>query len=163
MLKLKNQRRSKNEMTFYEQYKTSQYCNQKVISEDFLEDLGAKLLDYAYHADGSTGFINFITEMGIAYATFHAWLVKYPSLKADYEQAKLMLGERLQANALRRKFDAALAKYMLYNYLPEYKEIQQFLAKMRELGDLEQAKAKIVLIENLAEATKAMEKINEMV
>ncbi len=163
MLKLKNQKRSKSEMTFYDQYKTSKFCNAKVVSEDWLEDLGAKLLDYAYHADGSTGFVNFIAELGIPYVTFHAYITKYPSLKEDYEQAKLMLGERLQANALRRKFDAALAKYILYNYLPEYKEIQQFLAKMRDLGDVEEAKAKIVLIENLAEATKVVEQLNEVV
>lgn len=162
MLKLKNQRRTKSEMSFYDQYKTSKYCNEKIISPDFLEDLGAKLLEYAYHADGSTGFVNFIAELGIPYRTFNFWIGKYPTLKDDYEQAKLMFGERLQANALRKKFDAALAKYVLYNYLPEYKEVQQFLAKMRDISDLEQAKAKVVLIENLAEAAQALEKINDL-
>jgi hypothetical protein len=149
-------------MTFYEQYKTSKFCNAKILSPEFLEDLGAKLLDYAYHADGSKGFVNFIAEMGIPYRTFHYWIGKYPELKEDYEQAKLMFGENLQANALKRKFDAALSKYILYHYLPEYKEIQQFLAKMRDLSDTEEARTKVVLIENLAEAASLIEDPEKM-
>lgn len=141
---------------FYGQYKANRFINERILDEAFLDDLSAKLLYFAYTSDGSTGFYKYVYSLGIPWATFNGWLKKYPSLKEDYEQAKLMLGENLQANALKRKFDAGLAKFILFNLLPEFKEIQQFLASLKDL-DVEEAKTKIVLVENIGQALEKLE------
>ena len=155
----KNTKRQIDEKSFYGQYKANHFINERILDESFLDDLSAKLLYFAYTSDGSIGFYKYVYSLGIPWTTFNGWLKKYPCLKDDYEQAKLMLGENLQANALMRKFDVGLAKFILFNLLPEYKEIQQFLASLKDL-DTEEAKTKIVLIENIGQALEKLEAVH---
>ena len=102
-------------------------------------------------SDGSLGFKTYLCTLGIPWSTFVYWLTKYQQLKEDYEEAKLLLGENIEAKALKRQFDPNFAKFLLFNYLPEYKETQKFLSSLKDLG-AEESRTKIVLIENFGEA-----------
>jgi len=150
----------KKDQTYYEKYKANRLYRQSV-DVDFIDELGFMLRNHGANSDGSEGFGLLMERLGISWRLFHSWLEKFPQLREDYEQAKLLLGERRQANALLKKFDAGLAKFTLFHLLPEYKEIQKMLDDLKALNP-EDARQKIVLIENLGEALEALNAVKNI-
>ena len=146
-------RKKKDPNSWYEQYKVARMNSYRIVNDEFVEELGAKLIDHGLNSDGSEGFCIFMMRLGIRWTTFHIWMDKFPTLKEDYEEAKLLFGERRECNALKRQFDPGLAKFSLFRYLPEYKETQKFLSQLT-VTDPDGNRPRLVLIENYGEAPK---------
>lgn len=129
---MKKKLSKKDDMTFYEQYKAKQFMNQRTLTDDFIDNLCSKLLEFAAASDGSKGFKRFLYSLGISFNSFKNWRVQYPQLEETYQQAKLLAGETLQENALKRKYEAGFSKFMLYNLDPQYLETQKSLLSLRD-------------------------------
>lgn len=136
----------KNNITFYEQYKADNFANQRVLTDGFIDNLCSKLLEFAATTDGSKGFTRFLYSLGISYNSFKNWLVHYPQLNEVYQQAKLLAGETLQENALKRNYDAGFSKLMLYNLDPQYLETQKTLLALKVQDT--NAKSIVVVLES---------------
>jgi len=123
---------SQNTLSFYEQYRLNNFTNNRTITDSFIDELCDKLLEFASSSDGSKGFIRFLYSLGISYDSFKHWLVRYPQLQEVYQQAKLLVGEALQENALKRSYDVGLSRFILYNLDPQYLEIQKTLTSLKD-------------------------------
>ncbi len=136
--------------TFYEEFKDSRLGSQRFLTDNFIEELCQKLITFALESDGAESIALFIAKQGIPHRTWHNWLEKYSQIKDANEEAKHIIGQQRLTNALRKQLDSGLVKFTLYNYMPEMKETQEWLAKIKEQAE-EVGPTTIVLIDPLRE------------
>lgn len=146
----KNDEIQPRQKTEYEEYKDS-VGNVKFATERFIEDLGQFLVSEAERSDGATSIGLMLRKKGVCYSTYVKWMKKYPELKEKNEEAKLCIGWKLKQNALRKKLDPGLSKFVLYKYDPEFMEIQKELNESRVIKTEEDGKAKFIILKDISE------------
>jgi hypothetical protein len=104
------------------------------------------MLRWAEQED-SLEITDFAIEMRIRRQTIYEWAEKYQDLKETFEFVKLMLGSRKRKGALLRKYDKDVAFKDMHKYDPEWLEINQYHAKLK---DQEQGnEKKVVILESM--------------
>ena len=134
--------------SYFEQYKAARYITSVKVDDEFKEELGDKLMEFAYNSDGSDNFVCFIHMLGIHWMTFARWVNGNEKLREDYEQAKLIVASKRMKGGLVRKFEPSLVKYTIGFFDPEYKDAK----------DEDNQKVKIVVLENYGDSKSGISK-----
>lgn len=133
--------------SYYQKYKAARFINTRV-DDEFKEELGDKLMEFAYNSDGSDNFVCFVHMLGIHWGCFSKWVKTNDKLRDDYEQAKLIVASKRMKGGLQRKLEPSLVKYTIGFFDPEYKELK----------DDENQKVKIVVLENYGDTKSDVSK-----
>jgi hypothetical protein len=139
--------RNKSKNSYYEQYKAAHYIHTQA-NDEFKEELGDKLMEFAYNSDGSDNFVCFVHMLGIHWSTFVKWVKSNEKLAQDYEQAKLIIASKRIKGGLQRKFEPSLVKFTIGFFDPEYKDAR----------DEENQKVKIVVLDNYGDSKSDVSK-----
>jgi len=76
--------------------------------------------------------IDFTTAMKMRRPTLYDWIIKYPDIKAAYEDAKLMLSSRYFKGALKRQFDKESVFKTMHKLDPEWLEINKYWSDLKK-------------------------------
>lgn len=140
-------KRSTSKNSYWEQYKAAQFIVKR-NDPDFQNELGDKLMEFAYKSDGSDNFVCYIHMLGIHWSSFQRWVKGNEKLRDDYEQAKLIVASKRIKGGLQRTLEPSLIKFTIGFFDPEYKDAK----------DEENQKVKIVVLENYGDPKSGIPK-----
>lgn len=143
---------------------------ERPVSDTFLNALASRLMDWADRNDHendkeSLHLADFYSEVKVFPGTFHLWLKRHEPLQEAFEYAKTKIGVRRERGAMKRRYDGAFVKGSLPYYLPEYKEMLEWQAKLKSMEDTVQGILTAVLSPKITdeEVQEANSKIDNKV
>lgn len=89
------------------------------------EKTGKDLIAYCQR-DNSLRIPPFYYELGITERVWGKLCKLYPELELYLEEAKDILGNRRLQRGLEKKYDATMAMFTLHQYLPDWKEAEDY-------------------------------------
>lgn len=143
---------SKNDAIAWEEYLDLKTNQMAPATNQVVEQYGLKF--YLWSKENKTALRSheFCAMQGISRNTLMRWRDKNPVFKQYYEEGLLNLADRREIGAINRKYDATIITKSMAFYDPEWKEAEEWRAKISDGGN--DTGTKIVVIEKFEEEKK---------
>lgn len=119
--------------TFYGEFKDARTGNLRILSDVFLEEFCAKIIERVETSRGDVTMLTICHELGVNHKVYQDWIKKHPIVAETDAYAKLLIGSLREIYALRKELDVSLAKFTNYHYLPQYAEIQKLINSLDDI------------------------------
>lgn len=117
---------------------------QKPVSDAFLSDLAWDLITWAKD-ENIRDLRKFLVSRNICKQSFYNWCKRFPMLDEAREFAKMCIASNLFDGAVTKKYDASLATKVLPMYDDEWKQLNEWYAKLRETHDNKSGNITVVM------------------
>jgi len=123
----------------------------KPITQAFVHRISQELVAWAENDDiGALKVSSFYLKKGISYETWSQWRKKYKEIDHAHKYSTMVIGNRREEGAIRKKFDAGTVNYTMPMYDPEWKELIEWRAKLKE-EEKDSGGTKIVILDKIPE------------
>lgn len=141
---------SKNDSLIWEEYLNLKTNQMAPSTSQVIEQYGIKFYLWTKENKSALRMHEFCSEHGISRRTILRWRDKYPIFNQYYEEGMLNLADRREVGAINRKYDSNIITKSMAFYDPEWKEAEEWRAKISDGGN--DTGTKIVVIEKFEES-----------
>lgn len=120
---------------------------EKPVSNAFIEQLAAQLLDWAAHDKEALSIKRFVLSKGIHWNTFIRWSQTREPLKSIYEDAKLLVAARREEGMIKKLYDSKSIMHIQYQFDEDWGAADQRWSDLRkkEQGDAQRGPITVVM------------------
>jgi len=134
-----------------EKYLCMNSLREKPVSDDVLERWGLELLQWAINEPKAIKMSQWLTLKGLDSKTLWRFCERNDKLKAAYNRALAILGDRREAGGLERKYDSGITIFMMPHYDPDWKAMVEWKAKMAKIDEQQNGGTKVVIVDRYVE------------
>lgn len=104
----------------------------KPVTEAFINAFFEDLFKYVTSNEDVLQVESFYLKKGIAVSTYYGWVKKWPQAKKINEICMNICGTRRELGAMKNELNATFISRNLYQYLPQYKESEEWRSSLKE-------------------------------
>lgn len=104
----------------------------KPVTEAFINAFFEDMFKYITEDESILQIEAYYLKKGISIQTYLDWLKKFPQAKKINELCVNIVGARRELGAMKNELNAKFVSVNLYNYLPQYKEAEEWRSSLKE-------------------------------